>query len=83
MKKETIKTIKKTEPSHYLLYFEQDGKHSYFTLEDGKWQFNGELPVNESAKLLFDLLAKHCNEFIDLEKYIEWALKYNKDKLIN
>jgi hypothetical protein len=47
-----------------LLHFEKDGKSSYFDYKDGKWQFWGDVPVDESAKMLF----KRLGEMIDLKK---------------
>lgn len=45
-----------------LLEFEKDGKKSYFDYKDGKWQFWGDLPADESAKELFDYLGRYLDQ---------------------
>ena len=45
-----------------LLSFEKDGKKSHFDFKDGKWQLYGDLPIDETAKILFETLG----EMIDL-----------------
>jgi len=53
------------QPSSEMLVFEKDGKYSYFDYKDGKWQFWGDVSVDESAKLLFEKLG----QMINFEKY--------------
>jgi hypothetical protein len=51
MDKIQIPDINIAEP---LLSFSKDGKESCFDYKDGKWQFWGDLEIDESAKLLFE-----------------------------
>jgi len=37
-----------------ILTFNKNGKESYFDYKDGKWQFWGNVPIDESAQLLFE-----------------------------
>ena len=51
------------DPDATLLTFEKDGNKSYFDFKDGKWQFWGDLPVDESAKLFFDNVISMMDMF--------------------
>ncbi len=41
-----------------LMCFQKDGHTSFFDYKDGKWQFWGDVPIDESAKMLFDKLGE-------------------------
>ena len=56
--------INDSKKNTYLLMFERDDKTLYFDLKDGKWQAWGDLPIDESAKLLFDNLGGLIDERI-------------------
>ncbi len=47
-----------------MIKFEKEGKISYFDYKDGKWQFWGDLEIDESAKTLFDVLGDIITEHI-------------------
>ena len=54
---ETGLSIDAVDTNSTLLSFEKDGSKSHFDLKDGKWQFWGDLPVEESAKLFWEEVA--------------------------
>ena len=51
-----------------VLTFQKDGKKAYFYYKDGRWQFWGDLTIDESDKLLF-------NRFVE---YISMNQEYKK-----
>ena len=59
------KRIKIPKEKTHLMEFAKDGKNAYFDFKDGRWQFWGDVPIDESAKLLFEKLG----ELIDFKIY--------------
>lgn len=52
-----------------LLSFQKDNQKSFFDLKDNKWQFWGDLPVEESAKLFFETLASYMPRYFKLDEF--------------
>ena len=50
--------IEGSDPESVMLAFERDGKHAYFDIRDGKWDFWGDLEVTEAAQALFESLGE-------------------------
>lgn len=38
---------------------------SYFDIKDGKWQFWGDIPIDESAKLLFEGISQYLPSYTE------------------
>jgi hypothetical protein len=49
---------------NYLLLFQKDDKKSYFDYKDGKWQFWGDLEIEESAKLFWESVGGSLTSYI-------------------
>ena len=47
-----------------FLVFQKDDKQSYLDVKDGKWQFWGEIPVDESAVLFFESIKESLDVYI-------------------
>ena len=48
----------------YFIEFTKNDKKSYFDLKDGKWQFWGDVSVDESAKLFFERIGGEIDVYI-------------------
>ena len=54
----------KPDPNTKLLMFQKDGKTACLDVVDGKMEYTGDLPVAESAQLLFDWLADNISDLL-------------------
>ena len=45
-----------------LISFSKDGKNGYFDIIDGRFDYHGDIPVTDAAKLLFDSLVSHIDQ---------------------
>jgi hypothetical protein len=43
-----------------LIVLKKDGHTGTFDIVDGKFDYTGDLPISEAARLLFDELASKC-----------------------
>jgi hypothetical protein len=46
-----------------LMSFEKDGHQGIFDIIDGKFDYTGDLPVSDAARLLFETLADYMSEW--------------------
>lgn len=60
-----------------LMTFCKDGVEGRFDIIDGKFDYQGDLPISDAAKMLFETLAVNCGEW-----WIERAsVKETRDEL--
>ena len=64
-----------------LVQFDKDGKTSYFDYRDGKWQFWGDLSVDESAVLFFEKLASYLPSCFNMEEFKKIIKKNDQNKM--
>ena len=46
-----------------LLVFEKDGVKGNFDIINGKFDYTGDLPVTDAARMLFEVIANNCDEW--------------------
>ncbi len=62
----TPNTHSEVKPTNIVLTLQKEGKAVYFDYKDGKWQLWGDMPIDDSAKLLFDSLGEQIEKRIDV-----------------
>jgi hypothetical protein len=46
-----------------LLHFHKDGVTGNFDVVDGKFDYVGDIPISDAARMLFEILAEKCGEW--------------------